>query len=57
MLTISFNGHFHMRRKETFYELNFSDIIRFEMRSFLSELMLINNAFADIVIYKAVRFE
>jgi len=44
-----------MRRKEAFYELNFSDIIRFEM---LSEfIMLINNAFADIVIYKAVRFE
>ena len=32
-LTISFNGQFRMRRKETFYEIIFSDIIRFEMSS------------------------
>jgi len=30
-LTISFNGHFHMWRNETFCELNFRDTIRFEM--------------------------
>ena len=56
-LTISFNSHFHMRRKEAFLWTKFQWHKMFWNEILLSELMLIKNASADIVIYKATKFE
>ena len=54
-LTISFNSHFHMRRKEAFLWTKFQ-----WHKTFWNEILLfelIKNASADIVTYKAVKFE
>jgi len=50
-LNITFNGHFHMRRREFFmnYRLQWHEIL-------LSELIRIKNESSDIIIYKVVRF-
>ena len=50
-LTISFNGHFHMRRKEIVLWTKFQWHKMFWNEILLSELILIKNASADIVIY------
>ena len=56
-LTISFNGHFHMRHRESFLNYRLQWHNPFWNEILLSELMLIKNESSDIVIYKAVSFE
>ena len=56
-LTISFNGHFHMRRREFVMNYRLQWHNTFWIEILLSELMLIKNESSDIDKYKAVSFE
>ena len=56
-LNITFNGHYHMRRREFFMNYRLQWHNTFWIEILLSELMLIKNESSDIDKYKAVSFE